>query len=85
MSIGTAGMGQTKLASMLEAQVNLVVGFMLSMGVWAVVGPLFGYEVTLVDNLGITAIFTVFSFLRAYCLRRLFNRIHIRRAERRQA
>jgi low affinity Fe/Cu permease len=85
MSIGTAGMGQTKLASMLEAQVNLVVGFMLSMVVWAVVGPLFGYEVTLVDNLGITACFTVFSFLRAYCLRRLFNWLHIRTVKRRQA
>jgi hypothetical protein len=58
---------------MIEAKVNLIVGFLLSMGVWQTIGPLFGYEVTIGDNLAITSIFTVFSFARAYTLRRLFN------------
>lgn len=71
--IGRSGMGQTKMASMFEAKVNLLVGFLLSMGIWQLVGPLFGYEVTLVDNFQITCIFTVASFARSYTLRRLFN------------
>lgn len=66
-------MRQTKLVSLIEAAVNIGSGFILSLIIWQTAGPLFGYEVTLTDNLGITSIFTVVSITRSYCWRRFFN------------
>lgn len=67
--------GQSRSHSALEAGVNIGVGFVVSLGLTAVVMPAFGHHVTLTENLGITSIFTVASLLRAYALRRLFNRL----------
>jgi low affinity Fe/Cu permease len=66
-------MGQTKLVSLIEQLLNVASGFVLSVLVWQVVGPLFGYEVTLTANLGITSIFTAVSVVRGYIWRRFFN------------
>lgn len=66
-------MGQTRLGSLVEATCNIGSGFILSLIVWQTVGPWFGYEVTLTDNLGITSIFTAVSVLRSYLWRRYFN------------
>lgn len=67
-------MSQTRLRSMAEAVTNVAVGFVLSAVTTALVFPMFGYPIRLVDNLAISAIFTVISILRSYALRRLFNR-----------
>jgi hypothetical protein len=53
---------------------NITVGFIVSVGLTAVVMPVFGHEVTLAQNIGITSIFTVASIVRSYALRRLFIR-----------
>jgi low affinity Fe/Cu permease len=66
-------MGQTKLVSLIEQLLNVASGFVLSVLVWQMVGPLFGYEVTIASNLGITSIFTVVSVIRGYIWRRFFN------------
>lgn len=66
-------MGQTKLVSLIEQLLNVGSGFLLSLVVWQVTGPWFGYEVTLAANLGITSIFTVVSVIRGYVWRRFFN------------
>ena len=67
-------MQQSKLVSGIETVLNQVSGFILSLVVWQwVVAPLFGYEVTLLDNLGLTSIFTIVSMLRSYAWRRFFN------------
>jgi hypothetical protein len=66
-------MGQSKLISLIEQLLNVGSGFLLSLVVWQVVGPWFGYEVTLSANLGITSIFTVVSIVRGYVWRRFFN------------
>jgi low affinity Fe/Cu permease len=66
-------MGQTKLVSLIEQILNVASGFVLSVLVWQTVGPLFGYEVTIAANLGITSIFTVVSVVRGYIWRRFFN------------
>lgn len=66
---------QSKLASFIEAILNTASGFVISMIVWQwLVAPLYDIPVTLSQNVGITAIFTVVSIARSYCWRRLFNR-----------
>lgn len=43
--------------------------------IWqAIAGPLFGYEITLTQNLGLTSIFTAVSIVRSYMWRRFFAR-----------
>lgn len=65
---------QSRLGSFVEAALNVGSGFIVAMIVWqGIVAPLWGYEVTLWDNVGITAIFTVVSMARTYIWRRLFN------------
>ena len=68
-------MQQTKAVSFIESCLNIGSGFILSMIIWqAIAGPLFGYEITLTQNLGLTSIFTVVSIVRSYLWRRFFAR-----------
>ena len=69
-------MGQSHRASAIEAAINIVLGFGISVGITAVLFP----NITLVENIGITSVFTVASFARSYGLRRLFNWLHCRAA-----
>jgi len=66
-------MQQSKLESLLEACASTAVGFVVSFGLWQVVGPMMGYAVTTGDNLIITSIFTVASIARSFVMRRFFN------------
>lgn len=68
-------MSQSRRASLIETIIGLVIGFAVSMLITAVVFPLYGLPVTLAHNVQITAIYTVASLLRGYCLRRAFNRV----------
>lgn len=72
-------MGQSKLMSALESWANLLSGFVISFLVWQfIAAPLYGYEVTFMDNMGLTSIFTVVSLIRSYTWRRYFNRLFVR-------
>lgn len=65
---------QSRLESAIEATLNVGSGFIIAMLLWQlVVAPLWGYEVTLLDNLGLTAIFTGVSLIRGYIWRRFFE------------
>ena len=65
---------QTKLGSAMESLLNIGSGFLLSMAIWQLIAnPLYGYDVTLIENLGLTTIFTVVSLFRSYLWRRFFN------------
>ena len=67
-------MAQTRLASFIESVISIAIGFCISLLVWVVViKPLYGIDTSLFQNLGITAIFTVFSVSRAYLVRRYFT------------
>lgn len=68
--------GQSRTQSLVEAVVNITIGWLLSLGVTAVVLPAFGHMVTLSENVAMTSIFTVISLIRSYALRRLFNHLH---------
>lgn len=66
--------GQTKLESFLEAATSTAFGFAISFAVWqSIAKPVFGYDVTLMDNFWLTTIFTVVSLARQYIFRRFFN------------
>jgi hypothetical protein len=65
---------QSKMESMLEASASTAAGFVTSFIVWQfIAAPLFGYEVTLMDNFWLTTIFTEVSLARQYVFRRFFN------------
>ena len=69
---------QSKLSSLMESLLNVGSGFFVSLLLWSfVIVPLYGIEVTVIQNLEITAIFTVISVIRGYIWRRVFNRLQI--------
>jgi heme/copper-type cytochrome/quinol oxidase subunit 4 len=67
-------MSQSRLASLAETCTSIAIGFAVSVVLTAVVMPAYGHDVTLGQNLQITAIFTVASVARGYLVRRAFNR-----------
>lgn len=72
-------MKQTRLMSLVEASTNTVIGWGISVVVGQVViYPYFGYEVTIMDNLGMTAAFVAVSLARSYLFRRMFEWLHRR-------
>lgn len=75
-SCGEPVRGQTRRQSMVESATNIGIGWLLSLGVTAVVLPLFGHKVTFVENAAMTTIFTIVSLVRSYAVRRYFNNLH---------
>lgn len=73
----TVKIGQTKLHSHLEATASLTTGFCLSFVVWHFLALFLGIPMPLETNFFITTVFTVVSYIRSYCFRRLFNWINI--------
>jgi len=67
---------QSRLQSMFEALINILVGFSINMLLNFSVFPLFGWHISLSQNLALGGVYTVVSIVRSYCLRRIFNRVH---------
>ena len=63
---------QTRLESLLEATVNVAIGFCISYAAWPLVAWAADIEYSHAQNLGITAFFTVLSISRSYIVRRWF-------------
>lgn len=70
--------GQSKRSSALEALLNVLIGFWISVGANIFLLPLWGYKVSLTQGVEIGLAFTLVSFLRSYLLRRAFNLYHTR-------
>lgn len=66
---------QSRLQSMIEAWINVAIGFGINLVANLVVLPLFGYQVTVGDAFGIGLVFTAISIVRSYLIRRMFNSI----------
>jgi len=71
-------MSQRRLHSLIEAVLNTMFGFGISVAVGYYVYPLFGWNASLTDVSTLTAIFTGLSILRGYIVRRIFNWAHER-------
>jgi hypothetical protein len=67
---------QTRWGSLVEAKVNIVVGFAINWVANMTILPLFGFHVTGAQAFHIGVIFTVISLVRSYVLRRFFNSLH---------
>ena len=66
-------MNQTKLESLAESVLNIVIGFVVALASQVVIFPLVGIHVPLTTNLTISFWFTVISLIRSYIIRRWFN------------
>ena len=60
--------------SLIEAMVNVAVGYGLAVLTQLVVFPWFGLPARITDAMALGAVFTIVSIIRAYVLRRLFER-----------
>ncbi len=66
---------QTPVKSLIETSTQLILGFLVSMVVWNwIVGPWLGHDSNVREAAWITAVFTIFSFVRHYLVRRGFER-----------
>ena len=66
-------MNQTRLESLVESIVNILIGYGVALLSQIIIFPLFGIYVPLSTNLWIGAWFTVISLARSYIIRRFFN------------
>jgi len=66
-------MSQSRKGSAFEAVMNVAVGIGVSLTANALIFPLFGWEISASQNIAMSAIYTVISLARSYCIRRWFN------------
>ncbi len=66
-------MNQTRLGSLIEAMLNVGIGFAINMAANFVILPLVGFNITLGQNLFIGVLYTLVSVARSYVIRRWFN------------
>lgn len=66
---------QTKKHSTIESLVNTITGLITSFLIQIWIYPFLGIKVNLNQNLFITLIFFIASFLRGYIVRRIFNNL----------
>lgn len=67
---------QTKKQSIIESLTNIIVGLITSFLIQLIIYPILDIPVSLNQNIIITIVFFIVSFLRGYLLRRFFNKIH---------
>lgn len=67
-------MPQSKKNSAIESFFNVVIGLIISFLIQLIIYPAMKIEVSINQNLIITFVFFVASFLRGYFIRRLFNK-----------
>ena len=66
---------QTRIVSAIEAAMNTGIGYLLSVAIGQlIVYPMFHIDITLSQNVAVTAIFVAVSYARSLGLRRLFER-----------
>jgi len=66
-------MDQTKIESLLESVINIVIGFGVALTSQIVIFPLVGVHVPIKTNLMIGLWMTLVSIIRSYTIRRWFN------------
>lgn len=66
-------MTQTRLSSFIESWVNVFIGFWINFFANLLILPLFGFHISLANNLLMGILYTSISVARSYCIRRWFN------------
>jgi len=68
-------MKQSKKHSAIESIINVIIGLLTSFLIQLVLYPLLNIPVIFSQNIIITLVFFVASFIRGYLIRRFFNKI----------
>ena len=68
-------MSQKKLHSFVESWANIFIGYTINLLANFIIFPLWGWQISLKQNIEIGVIYTVISLARSYCLRRIFNKV----------
>jgi hypothetical protein len=71
-------MKQSRAMSLVEAVVNVLVGYVLAVLTQILVFPIFGLNATLAQNLKLGLVFMLVSVTRSYLLRRRFEAVQAR-------
>lgn len=66
-------MEQTRLVSLIEALINVLIGFVINFTANMTLFPLFGWEISVAQNIGLGICYTAISIARSYTIRRWFN------------
>lgn len=70
-------MNQSRLGSLYEARINVLIGFGINYTANLVILPLYGFHITLGQNFTMGLLYTGISIARSYVIRRWFNaRLH---------
>ena len=64
---------QSKKESFIETLTSVFAGWLIGVILNMLVLPLFDYNITVIDSLWVSLIFTVVSVIRGYVIRRFFN------------
>jgi hypothetical protein len=75
-------MNQTRMGSLIEACINVLIGFWINFFANLLILPLIGFNITVGQNLFIGVLYTVISVARSYVIRRWFNAMLQRAAKR---
>jgi hypothetical protein len=75
-------MTQSRLGSLVEAFANVFIGYWINFVANLLIFPLFGWQISLKQNLIIGVMYTGISVARSYAIRRWFNGYIHRAAER---
>jgi len=67
---------QTRKQSAIEAVMNILIGYTINFIANFTLFPMFGWEISIQQNLIIGVIYTIISFARSYLLRRFYNWYH---------
>lgn len=67
---------QTRKQSAIEATANILVGYTINFIANMTLFPLFGWEISVQQNLLLGVLYTLISFARSYMLRRFYNWWH---------
>lgn len=68
-------MTQSRLGSLVEAIINVIIGFVINFAANMLFFPMFGWHIDVKQNFILGAIYTVISVARSYTIRRWFNKI----------
>lgn len=64
---------QTRLGSFIEQAAQITIAYIVALLSQPIVFPLFDISLSMLDNLGIAACFTLISLVRGYIVRRVFT------------
>lgn len=66
-------MSQTKVGSLIESLINVMIGYIVALASQLVIFPFFNIHLNFGENMAIGAWFTIISIVRSYIIRRWFN------------